>query len=59
MKGAMTEELAEKIETASDKLENSMLRVLNGYNESVYVIFNKKHINHGYIQNGVKSWEEQ
>lgn len=59
MKSAMTAELAQKIETAADKLEKSIEKVLNGYNESVYVIFNKKHVNHGYIRNGVKSWEEQ
>lgn len=59
MKNSMTEELAKKIQTAADKLEKSMLHVLNGYNENVYVIFQKKHINHGYIRNGVKSWEEQ
>lgn len=59
MKNAMTEELADRIETVADELEKSMLKVLNGYNERVFVIFNKKHINHGYIQNGVKSWEEE
>lgn len=59
LKNSLTEELAKKIKTASDKLEQSMLQVLNGYSENVYVIFRKKHINHGYIQNGVKSWEEQ
>jgi len=59
MKGAMNEELARKIQTAASGLENSMNKVKNGYNETVYVIFQKKHINHGYIQNGVKSWEEE
>ena len=59
MKGAMNEELANKIQTAASKLEESMNKVKNGYNETVYVIFQKKHINHGYIQNGVKSWEEE
>jgi hypothetical protein len=59
MKGAMNEELANKIQTAASRLENSMNKVKNGYNETVYVIFQKKHINHGYIQNGVKSWEEE
>ena len=59
MKSSLTDDLAEKIETAADKLEKSIEKTLNGYNERVYVIFNKKHINHGYIQNGVKSWEEE
>jgi translation initiation factor 2B subunit (eIF-2B alpha/beta/delta family) len=59
LKGAMNEELADRIETAANKLEKSMNQVKNGYNERVYVIFNKKHINHGYIKNGVKSWEEE
>ena len=59
LKNSLTEDLANKIKTASNKLEQSMLQVLNGYSENVYVIFQKKHINHGYIQNGVKSWEEK
>jgi len=59
IKGAMNEELADRIETAVNKLEKSMNQVKNGYNETVYVIFQKKHINHGYIRNGVRSWEEE
>lgn len=59
MKRSLSNEMAQKISTASDQLEKSIKEVINGYNERVYVIFNKKHINHGYIKNGLKSWEEQ
>lgn len=59
MKSAMNNDLADKIETTANELEKSMNQVKNGYNEPVYVIFKKKHINHGYIKNGVKSWEEE
>lgn len=59
MKSAMNNELADEIKTAASELEKSLNHVKNGYNERVYVIFQKKHINHGYIKNGVKSWEEE
>lgn len=59
MKNSLNADLADKIETASEKLENSMVEVLNGYSENIYVIFEKKHINPGYIKDNVKSWEEQ
>lgn len=58
LKNEMNDEIAAKIETASRGLRSSVEQVFNGYKEPVYVIFNKKHINHGYIQNGVRSWEE-
>jgi len=35
------------------------LQALEGKKETVYVIFKKKHINHGFIRQGVKSWEEK
>lgn len=57
MKNAMNDEVATKIETAARGLRRSVEQVFNGYEEPVYVIFSKKHINHGYIQSGVKSWE--
>lgn len=59
MKSSMNDELANKIETVSENLEKSLVEVLNGYSENVYVIFQKKHINPGYIKDNVKSWEEE
>jgi hypothetical protein len=56
---SITPEEAELINEAASKLEQSLLKVLNGYDEPVYVIFAKTHINHGYIRNGEKSWEEE
>ncbi|MHA2055574.1 MAG: hypothetical protein ACW99F_18505, partial [Candidatus Hodarchaeales archaeon] len=41
------------------ELEKSLLNVLNGYEEPVNLIFTRTHENHGYIKNGVKSWEEE
>jgi len=41
------------------ELEKSLLKVLNGYEEPVNLIFTRTHENHGYIKNGVKSWEEE
>lgn len=59
VRNALQPENASKIRTAMKGLEKSLLNVLNGYNEPVYVIFSKKHINHGFIHNGTKSWEEE
>ncbi|GAB4370289.1 MAG: hypothetical protein Kow0042_12460 [Calditrichia bacterium] len=50
---------AEALRGASDKLEQNLLQALEGEKETMYVIFSKKHINHGYILNGEKSWEAQ
>lgn len=57
IKGSFTEEDANAFEDTSEDLEETMLNALEGENESMYIIFNKKHINHGYIKGGEKSWE--
>ncbi len=43
----------------SDKLEKDLLHAMEGISESVYVIFKEVHINHGYIFNSEKSWEQE
>lgn len=49
---------AQKIREASDTIEEALLNVLEGYREPVKVVFYKTHKNHGFIENGSKSWEE-
>lgn len=50
---------AEALRQAEKSLEKNLLQALEGKEETVYVIFKKKHINHGYVRQGVKSWEEK
>jgi hypothetical protein len=57
LKSACNPEDAEKIRQASIDIEKSLSEILNGYHENVYGVFNKKHVNHGYVENGQKSWE--
>ncbi len=49
----------QKLRQASKEVGQDLIDVMNGYKERVYVIFYKKHINHGYIKDRYKSWEEQ
>ncbi|MFZ0389407.1 MAG: hypothetical protein WAN36_03035 [Calditrichia bacterium] len=49
---------AEALREASDELEDDLLEALEGVDEPVYLIFNRTHINHGFIRNGEMSWEE-
>ena len=49
----------QKLRQVSNDIGDDLTRVMNGYKERVYVIFFKKHINHGYIKDRYKSWEEQ
>ncbi len=49
----------QKLRQASQDIGKDLIDVINGYKERVYVIFFKKHINHGYIKDRYKSWEEQ
>lgn len=49
---------AQKIRAASDAIEAALLNVLEGHEERVNFVFYKKHKNHGYVENGTKSWEE-
>ena len=48
---------AQNLRDASQKLEKDLLHALEGIKERVHVIFYKKHINHGFIKDGEKSWE--
>jgi hypothetical protein len=50
---------ATALRDASKSLEKNLLNALEGETESVYVIFRKRHINHGYIFDGEKSWEKE
>jgi competence protein ComGC len=50
---------AKNLKRAGSCLEKTMLNALEGKTERMYVIFGKKHINHGYIKQGEKSWEEE
>ena len=52
-------EYAEAFRKTSKSLEKNLLEALEGENEARYLIFNKKHDNHGYIKGGEKSWEEE
>ncbi|GAB4336068.1 MAG: hypothetical protein Kow0037_16770 [Calditrichia bacterium] len=45
------------LHTAGVELEKSLLNALEGTKERVHVIFTKKHVNHGFIKGGEKSWE--
>jgi uncharacterized protein (UPF0333 family) len=47
------------IRDAAKSLEKNLLNALEGQTESVYLIFRKKHINHGFITDGEKSWEKE
>lgn len=50
---------AKALHDAAKSLGKDLLNALEGENETMYVIFKKKHINHGFIKDGEKSWEEQ
>ncbi len=58
MKNAVQPAEGAKIREAARGVEKALTHVLNGYYEPVYLVFSKKHINHGYIENGTKSWEQ-
>lgn len=49
----------QKMRAAVREMESALLEVLNGYSEPVYGVFYKKHVNHGYILDGKKSWEAE
>ncbi|MGH1366522.1 MAG: hypothetical protein ACRBF0_23375 [Calditrichia bacterium] len=49
---------AEKLTAAGPQINNALLTVLNGHKQRVYGVFNRKHENHGYVNNYVRSWEE-
>lgn len=50
---------AKELRAASEKLEKDLLNALEGVNQTEYVIFQRTHINHGYIKDGEKSWEQK
>lgn len=49
---------AEKLLSAAPQINDALLEVLNGYKQRVYGVFSRKHENHGYVNNFVRSWEE-
>lgn len=57
LKSACNPDDGQKIRQASAEIQTALTEILNGYEEKVYGVFSKKHINHGYIENGQKSWE--
>jgi competence protein ComGC len=59
MKQSFNPDEAALFRESARNLEKDLLRALEGEKEPVYVIFYKKHINHGYIKDGEKSWENQ
>ncbi len=51
---------AQKLRQASEEIEKSLVQTLNGYHERIYgVFFHVEHTNHGFVENGNKSWEER
>ncbi len=59
MKTTFNPEDARQLRAAKTTIENALLEALEGYKERVYGVFIKKHINHGYISGGTKSWESE
>ncbi|RMF61634.1 MAG: hypothetical protein D6748_01210 [Calditrichaeota bacterium] len=59
LKSTFNPQDAVNLRNARSSIEESLLEALNGYHERVYGVFTKKHINHGYISNGTKSWESE
>ncbi len=58
MKTTFRPEEAQQLRSSKTTVEKALLETLEGYKERVYGVFFKKHINHGYISGGTKSWEE-
>lgn len=58
MKTAGTAQEASQLRSAAAEITRLTEELLNGVDEPVYYVFNKRHVNQGYIQDGVKSWEE-
>ncbi len=59
MKTTFSPSYAQALRQASKSLEANLLNALEGKKEVKYVIFYKRHINHGFIQDGEKSWEKK
>jgi len=59
LKSALNPADGAKLRDAGKAIESALLKTLNGYTEKVYVVFSEKHINHGYVENGEKSWESE
>jgi len=59
LKSALNPADGAKLRAAGKEIESALLKALNGYKEKVYMVFSKKHINHGYVENGEKSWESE
>ncbi len=58
IKSSFDQAFAQALTEAGHKLEQDLLKALEGVEEPIYLIFTKKHINHGSIVNGEKSWEQ-
>lgn len=58
MKGAFDSSDGDKFRQARETIDEKTSVMLNGYEEPVYGVFYKKHKNHGFVQNGQKSWEQ-
>ena len=58
LKNAGTGQEASDLRNAAVVINDETTTLINGINEKLYMVFNKRHENHGYIANGVKSWEE-
>jgi hypothetical protein len=59
IKSAFSESYAEAMRQAENNLEQALVHALEGREQRMYLIFSKTHINHGYILDGEKSWEEE
>lgn len=60
IKTALNPADAPKLRQASNEIEKALLQTLNGYHERIYgIFFHVVHTNHGYVENGNKSWEER
>jgi hypothetical protein len=58
IKSSFNPNFASALTEARRTLEESLLSALDGKEEPMYVIFSRKHINHGSITNGEASWEQ-
>ena len=59
MKSSFNAADADQMVASAKEIEKALLETLNGQNETVHYVFSKSHENHGYIENGQKSWEAE
>jgi hypothetical protein len=58
IKSSLSSTYVQTFQDVSNKLEDDLLKALEGKSEPVYVIFRREHLNHGYVASGEKSWEQ-